>query len=327
MAEFDYSTAQAAIQAANQALATAAPAIGNRRQMKRAFNYQKQAMELQSQLWKDNTEWLTEYNSPSNQIARYREAGINPNFVYGNVSGAAQSGMNPTASAPDITRQQAQFMEAMRGISDVVPLFQQALSTQQALQRGEIAQQMDLERLKQMQVQNRYQEEFLDTRNKNAAFDYAFKVGTDAQRKKLSFYQAENAERAYYDALANSEERSQTRDLRYKIMQEQYNDMVSKREFRDQYGFDMDELGPVGSFLFTLFGINKHNPLTGGVTPSIKEVGEKINDVIKENFPEFDEKHTKTTNKVVAKRIKRMRAAGRSDEEIAKFINRQAGIF
>ena len=320
---FDYSTATAALQAANQALATAAPAIGNRRQMARAFKYQQQAMQQQSQLWRENTEWLTDFNSPSNQLARYRAAGINPNFVFGNVSAAAQNGQNPTAQAPDITRQQAQFAQALSGISDVVPLFQQAMKSQQELQRGEIAQAMDIERLKAMQVNNRYQEEFLDTRNRNAAYDYAYKVGTESQRKKLSYYQAENAERAYYDAIDASDERKKTWNLRYGILQQQYDALVKDNKFVDEYGFSPKQLGPIGSFLFNLFGLNKGNPLKDGITT----VGEKIPEYIKEAFPETDKKHTEYTNKVVKDTYQRLRDRGYSHEKAMKLMRRRAGIW
>ena len=120
----------AAINAANQALGQVAVVSGNRAQQRRAFKYQQQAMQMQNDMWKENTQWLTEYNSPANQLARYKEAGINPNFIYGNVSAGASSGEKPTASAPDISGQQRNFMQALSGIRDIVPLFQQAMLNQ-----------------------------------------------------------------------------------------------------------------------------------------------------------------------------------------------------
>lgn len=55
-----------------------------------------------------------EYNSPSAQMARYQEAGLNPNLIYGNISSGNQSQIAkyqaPTMQAPKIDMQSATSM-------------------------------------------------------------------------------------------------------------------------------------------------------------------------------------------------------------------------
>lgn len=69
------------------------------------------------QMWK----MQQEYNSPANQMKRYREAGLNPNLIYG--SGSASAG-NAT-SAPEMQAHQSgvgkfmQLMQVARGLFDM----------------------------------------------------------------------------------------------------------------------------------------------------------------------------------------------------------------
>lgn len=70
-------------------------------QMNNEFNEQmlQKQMDYNTMMWKKNNE----YNSPANQMARMREAGINPFFAQSGVnSGTAQSalGVNPPTATP-----------------------------------------------------------------------------------------------------------------------------------------------------------------------------------------------------------------------------------
>lgn len=285
----------AAINAANQALSSAAPAIGTRRQMKRAFKYQKQAMEMQNEMWRQNTEWLTEMNSPTNQLARYKEAGINPNFVYGNVSAAATSGEKPTATAPDISPQQKVFAQAMSGIRDIVPMFQAAVKAQQDLQRGEIAKAQDMEQLKRMELDNKYQDEYLRTRNQNAAFDYLWKTGTAEDRSLLIRYNREMAKERLDDAMIASKEHAEDREywlttgrnldeqmkragilgagMRYKLASKQY-------ELMEKYGVkSIGDLG-FGGLLWNVLDQSGLLPdLINWLTGSVSDAADSVPDI------------------------------------------------
>lgn len=68
-------------------------------------------------LWKEqireqrsNEAWLRDYNSPAQQMQRYKEAGLNPNLIYGQSNTASAA---PTPSAPKMERA---IMEASRDI-------------------------------------------------------------------------------------------------------------------------------------------------------------------------------------------------------------------
>lgn len=74
-------------------------AITNRRQ-RQLMDHQ---YNLQMKAWRE----MADYNSPANQMARYQEAGLNPNLIYG--SGSASAGnINsfPQYQAPTIARHQ-----------------------------------------------------------------------------------------------------------------------------------------------------------------------------------------------------------------------------
>lgn len=62
----------------------------------------RKSMDYQNQLMRENWEIQNAYNAPSAQMARYKEAGLNPNLIYGqsNTAGAigSPSGMESGAS-------------------------------------------------------------------------------------------------------------------------------------------------------------------------------------------------------------------------------------
>lgn len=87
--------------AADSALGGAIGAYRDKKNVK----YQKELMDYQNQLDIQNWNMVNEYNKPANQMARYAEAGLNPNLIYGqsNTAGsiAAPSGKFDS-SIPDI---------------------------------------------------------------------------------------------------------------------------------------------------------------------------------------------------------------------------------
>lgn len=75
-----------------------------------AFTYQQQKdlakyqYDLNMQGWRE----MNEYNTPKNQMARYQEAGLNPNLIYGTGSASAgNAGSFPEYKAPNLSRFQA----------------------------------------------------------------------------------------------------------------------------------------------------------------------------------------------------------------------------
>lgn len=59
--------------------------------------FYKRNLGLQTQAQKDLIDYQNEYNTPSAQMRRLQEAGLNPNLVYGS---AAPTGVSGNASAP-----------------------------------------------------------------------------------------------------------------------------------------------------------------------------------------------------------------------------------
>lgn len=111
---------------------------------KRQFKFQKEAMALQDQYNRNIWDYQNAYNTPTAQMERLKEAGLNPRLIYGSGSGAANTAgpinglevperKSATADVPDLmlrhlqTRQaDAQYaatlqtMENMRTKNDLV---------------------------------------------------------------------------------------------------------------------------------------------------------------------------------------------------------------
>lgn len=90
----------------------------------RNIQFQQQANEQNIQLQRDinqqniDNQWqmwnaTNEYNSPAAQMARYREAGLNPNLIYGQ-SNTAQSSNLGVSSAPQV---QAKKLDPIQGMN------------------------------------------------------------------------------------------------------------------------------------------------------------------------------------------------------------------
>lgn len=78
------------------AISSGANLVGNAMNRKAAFENQKRQMDFNLKFWN----MQNEYNSPEQQMQRFRAAGLNPNLIYG--SGSASAGTASLLSAPDL---------------------------------------------------------------------------------------------------------------------------------------------------------------------------------------------------------------------------------
>lgn len=76
--------------------------IGSLLGMSGSAHYQRKNMRYAAQLQHDENVYWAEYNTPANQMARLKAAGLNPNLVYGNGADAQFKGeVSPSGAAPD----------------------------------------------------------------------------------------------------------------------------------------------------------------------------------------------------------------------------------
>lgn len=71
----------------------------NAREAEKSHERSKELAALQQQYTKDYFDYVSAYNTPINQMERLREAGLNPNLVYGNGAMAVQAA-TPQSHAP-----------------------------------------------------------------------------------------------------------------------------------------------------------------------------------------------------------------------------------
>lgn len=70
--------------------------------MSGSSHYQRKNMRYAAQLQHDENVYWAEYNTPANQMARLKAAGLNPNLVYGNGADAQFNGeVSPSGAAPE----------------------------------------------------------------------------------------------------------------------------------------------------------------------------------------------------------------------------------
>lgn len=84
----------------------------------------KELMDYQYNLQRSMFDYANNYNKPINQMIRLREAGLNPNLVYGNGSVAG----NVAGSAPSISVPSVKGPESV-GINDAISAYQLGLDT------------------------------------------------------------------------------------------------------------------------------------------------------------------------------------------------------
>lgn len=88
--------AGAQVYAANMGKASRKAYINLTREMAQYNN------EMAEKHWKMQNEYNESYNSPAAQMARYKEAGLNPNLIYGQSNTASAPLNTPTADTPNI---------------------------------------------------------------------------------------------------------------------------------------------------------------------------------------------------------------------------------
>lgn len=92
--------ADALIGAGGSLLGTAMSAAFNAYTANRDFKRQKELMDKQNSMNISNWQMQNEYNDPKNQIARLRNAGINPDLFYANGASGIVNGSSPSAVSP-----------------------------------------------------------------------------------------------------------------------------------------------------------------------------------------------------------------------------------
>lgn len=152
---------------------------------KRALKYSKKMADYQFDLNKKMWDMQNEYNSPSAQMARYQEAGLNPNLIYGEGT-VASSGNSP--SAP--TAEQPSYQQPYLGLDKIGPglsrAFQDLLSIftyrkDLAKSNSEIFRN-NAEGASSLAKQSAYLNEAVE-RGKNASWIESRKVAQDIQNK------------------------------------------------------------------------------------------------------------------------------------------------
>lgn len=93
---------------------------------KRAKELAKYQYDLNMQAWREQTE----YNKPINQIARLREAGLNPQLAYGTGTQAGNASPTPQFQAPQLQRIQGFGSAASSGIDAAINLYQTKLNAE-----------------------------------------------------------------------------------------------------------------------------------------------------------------------------------------------------
>lgn len=88
----DKNIASAIIGEGGSILGTALQAITANRAQKKQFEYNSKLMDKQNALNIANWQMQNEYNTPANQVARLRSAGLNPDLFYGQTSASTLGG-------------------------------------------------------------------------------------------------------------------------------------------------------------------------------------------------------------------------------------------
>lgn len=109
------------------------PAIGQKKRQKRAFEQQKKLNAMQYQHDVDMWNMANQYNSPAEQMKRYRAAGLNPNLVAGSSTGAG----NAAQTMPQY-QAQATSEDTPRNVDPMKIL--QALSLYQDVKKKQVEQ-------------------------------------------------------------------------------------------------------------------------------------------------------------------------------------------
>lgn len=154
-----------------------------KRSRKAYIKLAKEMAEYNNQMAEKHWQMQNEYNAPSAQMARYKEAGLNPYLVYGNMENSAGAISTPAAETPDISEPVG--FNPLKALSDSVVAYQNIVAQEQANTNAKIqsdilaAQAVSAQAKAEMdQFKARHQEEkysvekaILDTKNQRDAFE------------------------------------------------------------------------------------------------------------------------------------------------------------
>ena len=117
---------------------------------KKASAEAERQRQWQEYMWNKSNE----YNSPSQQLARYKEAGLNPNLVFGQGASSLAAQFGSGAAAPGNVSVTPQYGDALKGISDAIMLYNQYKQTQSniALQDEQIKTQRTQQKLNEAEA-------------------------------------------------------------------------------------------------------------------------------------------------------------------------------
>ncbi len=123
------------IQAGSQLLSSGLNSIFHRRAQQREFKNNRAMSELaynqDLDMWNRQSQWnreqwdiQNEYNLPANQMQRLRDAGLNPNLIYGNGAAGGQAGKIDQATMPKYNPARANYSHLPVNIPDMLGQYQ-----------------------------------------------------------------------------------------------------------------------------------------------------------------------------------------------------------
>lgn len=131
---------------------------------------------IQNRQNRKNQEWINQYNSPTQQMARYRSAGLNPNLIYG--SGTTSAGNASSLPSYQRTPQSVQdILNAATAVLNLRTMKSQEIKNnaeaQEALERAS-GQALSNQR---MSTENYYLDSYLAQRNEEQSAQIALARG------------------------------------------------------------------------------------------------------------------------------------------------------
>lgn len=131
-----------------------ASAIGSIFSSRSASKRASKEAELQRQWQERMYNQSNQYNDPSQQLARYKQAGLNPNLVFGQGASSLAAQFGSGASASGNVSTTPQYGDALKGISDAIMLYNQYKQTQSniALQDEQIKTQRTQQKLNEAEA-------------------------------------------------------------------------------------------------------------------------------------------------------------------------------
>lgn len=152
----------------------------NKQANKQAKELAKYQYDLNMQAWREQTD----YNKPINQIARLKEAGLNPQLAYGNGTQAGNASPAPGYQAPSIQK----YTGAQQA-------FQGATQAAVSIYNTMLAAKKQKEELKLMAAQTDYQKELKNKAALEGLYILSKKGGQDISNELASFQRSVQNER------------------------------------------------------------------------------------------------------------------------------------